>query len=54
MISSVSNEEVKHIVQLKDKARRREDEGVYLVEGVRLFAELPEEDAAEAPAETQE
>ncbi len=47
MISSAANEKVKHIVQLKDKARRREEEGVYLAEGVRLFAELPEEDAKE-------
>jgi len=47
VISSGTNEKVKHIVQLKEKARRRGEEGVYLVEGVRLFAELPEEDTRE-------
>ena len=47
MITSVTNEKVKRIVQLKEKARRREEEGVYLVEGVRLFVELPEEETRE-------
>ena len=43
MITSVSNEKVKHIVQLRDKARLREEEGVFLVEGVRLFREVPKD-----------
>lgn len=47
MITSVANEKVKHIVQLRDKARLREEEGVFLVEGVRLFREVPKERVAE-------
>ena len=47
MITSVANEKVKHIVQLRDKTRLREEEGVFLVEGVRLFREVPKERVAE-------
>ncbi len=43
MITSVTNEKVKHIAALRDKARLREDEGVFLVEGVRLFREVPKD-----------
>lgn len=43
MITSVANEKVKHIAALRDKARLREDEGVFPVEGVRLFREVPQE-----------
>ena len=41
MITSVANEKVKHIAALRDKARLREEEGVFPVEGVRLFREVP-------------
>ena len=43
MITSVANEKVKHIAALRDKARLREEEGVFPVEGVRLFREVPKD-----------
>ena len=41
MISSTSNAQVKEVVQLAKKARLRREQGVFLVEGVRMFEELP-------------
>ena len=41
MITSVSNEKVKHIALLNKKAALRREEDVFLAEGVRLFEEIP-------------
>ena len=48
MISSASNEKVKHVAALNKKASLREDEGVFVAEGVRLFEEIPLSDIKEA------
>lgn len=42
MITSTSNPKVKYLVQLQKKRRLREEKGVFLVEGIRMFREIPE------------
>ena len=41
MISSVSNSKVKRLVSLVRKAKHRKEEGVFVIEGVRMFLEAP-------------
>ncbi|MBR5421742.1 MAG: RNA methyltransferase [Lachnospiraceae bacterium] len=48
MISSTANEKVKHVAALQKKASLRVEEGVFVVEGVRLFEEVPPERIKEA------
>ncbi|MCR5251955.1 MAG: RNA methyltransferase [Lachnospiraceae bacterium] len=48
MISSPANEKVKHVCALNKKAALREEEGVFVAEGVRLFEEIPPGDIKEA------
>ena len=43
MITSTSNAQVKHLLQLQKKSKIRNEEGVFLVEGLRMFAEVPVE-----------
>lgn len=43
MISSTKNEQVKTVVELKKKAKARNEAGLFVVEGVRMAAELPKE-----------
>lgn len=43
MITSTSNAKVKRLVNLKKKRKARDAEGVFLVEGIRMFREVPEE-----------
>ncbi len=43
MITSISNPQVKTLLQLQKKSKFRNEEQVFLVEGVRMFAEVPEE-----------
>lgn len=43
MITSTSNAKVKRLVNLKKKRKLRDAENVFLVEGVRMFREVPEE-----------
>lgn len=43
MITSSANPQVKKVIQLQKKARLRREEGVFLVEGPRMFAEVPRE-----------
>ena len=43
MITSSSNSQIKNIVQLKKKARERSRQDVFLVEGVKMFREVPRE-----------
>lgn len=43
MITSTSNPKVKLLVQLQKKRKLREEKGVFLVEGIRMFRETPQE-----------
>ncbi|MFI3172717.1 MAG: 23S rRNA (guanosine(2251)-2'-O)-methyltransferase RlmB [Eubacteriales bacterium] len=43
MITSTSNPKVKYLVQLQKKRKLREEKGIFLVEGVRMFRETPKE-----------
>lgn len=47
MITSTSNAKVKHLIQLKKKRKARDEEGAFLVEGIRMFRETPGERIAE-------
>lgn len=42
MITSTSNAKVKRLVNLKKKKKLRDSEKVFLVEGIRMFREVPE------------
>ena len=41
MITSTANAKVKHLANLKKKRKLRDEEGVFLVEGIRMFRETP-------------
>lgn len=41
MISSVKNEQVKAVTELKKRAKARNEEGVFVAEGVRILSEIP-------------
>ncbi|MBS6396937.1 MAG: RNA methyltransferase [Clostridiales bacterium] len=43
MITSTSNPQVKNLQQLAKKARARNEQGVFLVEGIKMFQEAPED-----------
>ncbi|MBQ8558747.1 MAG: RNA methyltransferase [Tyzzerella sp.] len=43
MITSTSNPQVKKLLQLQKKSKVRNEENVFLVEGLRMFSEVPEE-----------
>lgn len=43
MITSTSNAQVKRLLQLQKKSKARNEEQVFLVEGLRMFSEVPEE-----------
>lgn len=43
MITSTSNERIKKIIKCKKSARERRKEKIFLVEGIRMFVEIPEE-----------
>lgn len=43
MITSVTNQKVKRIVQLVKKSSQRKKEGVFIVEGIKMFLEAPKE-----------
>ena len=47
MITSTSNAKVKRLVNLKKKRKLRDTENVFLVEGIRMFREAPEDKIAE-------
>lgn len=42
MITSASNEKVKHVAALQQKAKQRAEEGLFVLEGGRLFWEAPD------------
>ena len=43
MITSKSNPQIKRLLQLQKKSKARTEEGVFVVEGIRMFVEVPEE-----------
>lgn len=43
MIISTSNARVKELVQLQKKSKVRNEQGVFLVEGVKMYQEIPQE-----------
>ena len=43
MITSTGNSQVKRLLQLQKKSKARNEEKVFLVEGLRMFMEVPEE-----------
>lgn len=43
MITSTSNPQIKRLLQLQKKSKVRDEENVFVVEGVRMFAEVPVE-----------
>lgn len=43
MITSSSNPQIKRLLQLQKKSKARNEENVFVVEGLRMFAEVPEE-----------
>lgn len=43
MISSTRNDQVKMVIELKKKARARNEAGLFVVEGVRMALELPKD-----------
>lgn len=42
MITSTSNQQVKNLVQLQKKGKARREQKLFIVEGIRMFAEIPE------------
>ena len=43
MITSTSNSQVKQVGALAKKAKARKESGLFLVEGEKMFSELPRE-----------
>ncbi len=43
MITSTSNPKIKQLVQLQKKKKLRDEKGIFLVEGIRMFEETPME-----------
>ena len=43
MITSTSNQRIKEIVQLQKKSKARNTEGIFIVEGIRMVREIPED-----------
>ena len=43
MITSTGNAQVKRLLQLQKKSKARNEEKVFIVEGLRMFVEVPEE-----------
>lgn len=41
MITSTANAKVKHLVNLRKKKKLRDDENIFLTEGIRMFREVP-------------
>ncbi|MDD3219973.1 MAG: RNA methyltransferase [Lachnospiraceae bacterium] len=41
MITSTSNAQVKNVIQLRTKAKARREQGVFVVEGLKMFEEAP-------------
>ena len=52
MITSISNGKIKHVTQLLTKSKVRKQEGLYVIEGEKMFAEAPKELISEVYAST--
>ena len=48
MITSTANAQVKNLAQLIKKSKARTEQGVYIVEGVKMFQEAPREEIVKA------
>ncbi|MBQ8982605.1 MAG: RNA methyltransferase [Lachnospiraceae bacterium] len=44
MITSNTNSQIKNIVKLMKSSSKRKEQGVYLVEGIRIFREIPQDE----------
>lgn len=42
MITSLSNDKIKHVISLRDKKRVRDEENLFITEGIKLFEDAPE------------
>ena len=42
MITTTQNKQIKQIIKLKKSARERRKQELFLVEGIRMFTEIPE------------
>ena len=47
MITSTANGKVKRLINLKKKRKLRDEEHVFLVEGIRMFREVPVDELQE-------
>lgn len=43
MITSASNQQIKHIVQLQKKAKLRSELGQFVIEGIKMYGEIPKD-----------
>lgn len=43
MINSTSNKQIKNLIQLQTKAKVRREQQLYVVEGIRMYREIPKE-----------
>ena len=50
MISSTSNKKIKYVIALTKKASLRKERGLFVVEGIKMFMEIPDEDLVEVYA----
>ena len=48
MITSTANQKIKRILKLQKKAKARNEEGIFIVEGIRMMKEAPESRIKEA------
>lgn len=48
MISSISNNRIKQVVQWQNRARERKEAGIFIAEGIKMFEEAPKEWIREA------
>jgi TrmH family RNA methyltransferase len=44
MITSTANAQVKNLAQLIKKSKVRNEQGVYVVEGIKMFQEAPKDE----------
>lgn len=44
IVTSTSNEQIKNIIQLKEKSKVRKNKKMFTVEGIKMFQEIPEKD----------
>lgn len=43
MISSTSNTQIKHVIALTKKVKTRKEDGLFVLEGIKMFQELPKD-----------